>query len=119
MSSENAKAVAKEVITRVRNGKKINFQEIQQNHGYSKSSAVAMKGTRNDTYKEAVKPLSDGLAKEIEKIKLEMSLRDISDEKYKDLADVLDKLVKNYQLVTGGATERQGISITFDDSFNK
>ena len=35
-----------------------------------------------------------------------MARRDISEEKYKDLSEVLDKLYKNYQLATGGATER-------------
>lgn len=117
MSSENAKAVAREVITKVRSGKKVNLQEIQQNHGYSKWSAKAMKGTRNETFKKETKPLSDGLAKEIERIKLEMASRDISEERYETLTRSLDILIKNYQLITGGATERQGISITFDETF--
>jgi hypothetical protein len=110
MASENAKAVAKEVITKVRKGEKINLQEIQQAHGYSKNSAKSMKGVDNDTYRKEVKPLADGIDREIERIKLELSTRDISEEKYKELVSSLDILIKNHQLLNGKETERTGIT---------
>lgn len=106
MASEIAEAVAKEVIETVRKGKKPNLQEIQQRHGYSKQSAKSMMAKRTKTYKKAMLPFEALLKKEIDKIQQEMSSRDISEEKYKDLSEVLDKLYKNYQLATGGATER-------------
>ncbi len=110
MASENAAAVAKEVIQTVQNGKKVNLQKIQQKHGYSDKSAKAMKAKQTKTYKKTILPFASMLEKEISKIQLEMDKRDIGDEKYKDLAEVLDRLNKNLQLASGGDTER--ISIT-------
>lgn len=106
MASEAAEAVAKEVIKTVRNGQIPNFQKIQKKHGYSDKSAKTMVAKRTKTYKKAIAPFEALLNKEISKIQLEMARRDISEEKYKDLSEVLDKLYKNYQLATGGATER-------------
>lgn len=106
MASENAKAVAREVIQRVRKGEKVNFQEIQQNHGYSANSAKSMKAKETETYKMEIKPLADRLKDEIDRIQLEMTRRDLTEEKYQILVDALDKINKNYQLVSGGATER-------------
>lgn len=112
MPSENAKAVAKEVISRVRKGEKVNLQEIQTNHGYTKSSAKSMKATRTDTYKREIKPFAERLKNEIDRLSEELESRDLSQEEYKTLVDSIDKLNKNYQLVTGGATERVEDTLT-------
>jgi hypothetical protein len=111
MASEIAGKVAEEVIKTVRNGKIPNLQEIQQKHGYSKQSAKSMMAKRTKTYKKAMAPFEALLKKEIDKIQQEMANRDISEEKYKDLGEVLDKLYKNYQLATGGATENVKFSL--------
>jgi two-component sensor histidine kinase len=86
-------------------GKRVNLQEIQRGNGYTAKSAKAMKATQTKTYKDAMTPFASRLQKEISKIQLEMAKRSISDEDYRDLAEVLDKLNKNLQLATGGATE--------------
>jgi len=119
MASENAKAVAQEVIERVRKGEKVNFQEIQQNHGYSEASAKSMKAKETDTYQKEIKPLVDRLKDEIDRIQLEMSSRDLTPEKLRDLSDILDKYVKNYQLLSGGATENKKLTIIFDEAFKE
>ena len=100
-----AKAVANDVIEKVRKGGKINLQDIQKKHGYSDTSAKSMKATRTMTYKRATASLDKDILDEIGKIRREMKKRDISEEKYKDLADVLEKLFKVHQLLSGGATE--------------
>jgi len=48
-----------------------------------------------------------------------LSHKKLSKEKYRDMIDGLDKLTKNIQLLNGGATERQGVSISFDQAFKK
>jgi tRNA U54 and U55 pseudouridine synthase Pus10 len=100
-----AKAVAEEVIEKIANGERVNMQEIQKDHGYAESSAVSMMAKRTKTYQETVKPLADALEEEINKIQQEMAGRDISEEKYKDLADVQASKIKNYQLLSDKPTD--------------
>lgn len=117
MSSENVKSVVKDIIKTVQKGGKINMQEIQKKHGYSVKSAKAMKAKQTKTWQKEMKPFLTMLQDEISKIQLEMAGRDITEEKYKDLAEVLDRLNKQVQLATGGETERTKIIVTFDESF--
>jgi len=114
-NSYNAKAVAEEVIKTVRAGTKVELGKIQKRHGYSDSSVQAGKAIKTKTFKRAIKPLTDGLHREIQKIKKEMAGRDITEEKYRDLADVLDKLIKNYQLLSGGKTSNESLEIKWQD----
>jgi hypothetical protein len=110
MGSLNAKLVAKKVSETIRKGKRVNLGDIIENNGYSKSTSKSPTiVTKTKSFQEEIKPLADGIDREIERIKVEMASRDITEEKYKDLADVLDKLVKQYQLLTGGKTENGGI----------
>ena len=109
MASLNAEAVAKDVIETVRKGKKVNFQKLQKKHGYTDASARAMKVKKTKTFQKRIAPLVDRLKSEIDRIQLEMSNRDITDEKYIELAKVMDIYIKNYQLFTGGDTERSRI----------
>ncbi|GAG84518.1 unnamed protein product [marine sediment metagenome] len=103
--SENAKAVAKEVIATVRNGEKVNMQKIQQKHGYTKCSAKSMKAKETQSYKDAIKPLAVRLRAEVNRIASELETKDLTLEKYTDLTNSLDKLNKNLQLVEGKPTE--------------
>lgn len=119
MASENAKAVAREVISKVRRGEKINFQEIQQNHGYSAASAKSMKVKETVTFKKEIAPLADRLKNEIDRIQFELSTRNLSKEKYQILVEALDKLNKNHQLLSGGETERTTLKIEVSESIAK
>ena len=105
MSSIHAEQVVKEVITKVRNGEKVNMQKIQMKHGYSPKSARSMKVKETETFKKGIKPLTDQLKDEIDKIAIEMRGRDVSKERYKDLAEVQDKLIRNYQLLNDKPTD--------------
>ena len=106
MASINAEAVAKTVIKKVRKGEKVVLGDIIEKQGYAPSISTApTKVTRTKSYQRVIRPLAEGISDEIEKIKEEMTSRDISLERYETLANVMDKLVKNHQLLTGGATE--------------
>jgi hypothetical protein len=107
MASKNAENVAKKISENIRKGKKVILGEIIEESGYSESTSKSpQRVTETKSFKKAIEPLTDGLWREINKIKAEMEARDITDEKYETLSTVLDKLVKNYQLLSGGATER-------------
>lgn len=111
--SFNAKAVAKEVIDTVRKGKKVNMQVIQQKHGYSKTSAKAMKATNTKSFKEAIDPVLDAMKTERDAVLKAMKGKR-SKAKYRDLMDGLDKLTKNIQLLGGKETGNQKVTFGWD-----
>ena len=114
MASENAKAVAQEVIKKVRKGEKINKQKIQRRHGYSKTSAKSMKATTTKTYKEEIKPIVEMM--EQERIRaLEQAAKVRGKAKYRDLIDSADKLTKNIQLLGGKPTGIEELTSKVDD----
>lgn len=62
--------------------------------------------------------IKDGLASVIDDLELlrkqaldELKARDISKERYSDIVKGIDTFTKNHQLLTGGDTEKQNISI--------
>ena len=57
MVSINAQEATKEVISKVRRGERVNFQEIQKKHGYAETSAKSMKLKETETYKKLMKPI--------------------------------------------------------------
>jgi len=113
--SENAKAVAQEVIQTVRKGQKVIKGEIIRKHGYSQSvSERPSKVTDTQSYKDEIEPFLEGLIKERERILKALKTKDLSKVQYEGLVRSLDLATKNIQLLSGGATERvAGIEITF------
>jgi len=116
MASENAKVVAQKVITKVRKGEKVILGELIRESGYSEGiSKQPSRVTKQDSFQKEIKPLADGLDKEIERIKKELANRDISEEKYNDLTRSMDLLIKNHQLLTGGKTSNEAISFKWEE----
>jgi hypothetical protein len=107
--SKNAEAVAKEVIEKVRKGKKVYVGEIMENHGYSKSTAKTCKVKKTKSYQKVIKPFVDLLIEERDRAVNELGNKNLDDVSYKDLTAVIDTLTKNIQLLSGGNTERIGI----------
>jgi hypothetical protein len=109
MASENAKAVAKEVLETVRKGAKVSIRKIARKHGYSNSvSDHAKKITETKTYQAEIGPVI--LALEEERNEIIKRLKVTRDKaKYRDLIDGMDKVTKNLQLLTGGRTENTGV----------
>lgn len=112
MGSIKAQKMAMKVSESIRGKKSRSYGEIAVEVGYSPNTAKKPKLiTSTKAYKVALftenAPLLAGLQKEINEIKSAMAMKDKTQEDYRVLASSLDTLIKNYQLLSGGATERQ------------
>lgn len=108
MASLKAQAAALKVVESIKQGRVPTYSKILREAGYSKSSSIKpTQVTRTKTFRKLVAPLSAGLAEEIERLKASLRAHDLTTEEYKVKIYALDILTKNYQLLTGGATERQ------------
>lgn len=105
-----AKQVAQEVIDTVRKGKIPNVGAISVKHGYSVASAKANKAVKTQTYQAAIKPFVQKLEEERERA-IDAMAGKIVGAKYRDLSDAIDKLTKNHQLLTGGATANVALGV--------
>lgn len=103
--SENAKAVAREVSETIGNQKKVNFGKIIGKRYSTSTSKTPQRVTETKSYQEEMKPVLDQLITERQRALDGLKLK-ISKAKYRDLNDAIDKLTKNIQLLSGGATER-------------
>jgi len=110
MSSENAKAVAREVSENIGRGKKVILGDIISKR-YSKStSKTPQRVTETKSYQNEMKPIIEQL--EIERQRAIKLLKKTSDKaKYRDLIDGVDKITKNIQLLSGGKTESNEMTI--------
>ena len=103
----NQKKVIKKTLEKIGKNGLLNKGNILKEIGYSKHNQDNPKNIYDSKgVKEGLEPLTDGLRSEINKIQKEMELRDITQEKYKELGEVQDKKIKNYQLLSGGITDR-------------
>lgn len=115
MPSENAKLVAQAVLESIGKGKKVNLGKIARKVGYADNTADNPKLiTETQTYKDITAPVVRQLEKERERIIKALAKKDLSSEKYRDLIDGLDKTTKNIQLLNGGKTSNDGISISWE-----
>lgn len=106
MTSIMAQEVAKEVISKVRKGQRPVLGKIIKSKGYSDSiSKSPTKVTRTDTYKEAIEPVVASMERQRQRILKELDNKDLTKERFRDLVEGMDKLTKNIQLLSGGATE--------------
>lgn len=107
-----AQIMAKKVSENIRGGRPFTYEKVAIESGFAPSTAKrSTQITRSKVYKEALisenAPLLEGIQQEINAIKNAMRLKDKNLEDYRVLAGSLDLLTKNYQLLSGGATERQ------------
>ena len=113
MTSIMGKEVAKEVISKVRKGEKINMQEIQTKHGYSKKSAKSMKAKETKGFKEVVDPVVAGMRKFQEALVAELTsparIAKLPKEKLIFMSGALKNTTHDLQLLTGGKTESNGV----------
>ena len=110
MASENAKAVAREIIAKVRKGEKVNKGEILKNNGYSKYTSIKPKQVeKTKAFQEEMRPVLQAMIEERDAAIAEMKIkRDKAG--YNDLTTAADKLTKNIELLSGGDTERVNIN---------
>ena len=106
MATENQKQVIQKTLENVRKGKLVNKGEILEKIGYGKSlKKVPSRIYDSKGVKEGLKPFIDKLKQERDRIINEMSIRTLNEVQYKELANVLDILAKNIQILSGGATD--------------
>lgn len=107
--SENARAVAFDVIGQVRKGLKVNLGETIVKHGYKESvSKKPKKITEQLAYKEVMAPMIAQLESERQRTMTSMSKRNLDNVSlvdYTDLVRSMDILTKNIQLLGGKPTE--------------
>jgi hypothetical protein len=112
MASQKAKLVGEKVLESLGNGKAPVLGKILREVGYSDNTADNPKAvTETQTYKDTVNPFVEKLVKERDRIALEMSIRDLDKVQYSHLTSSLDTLTKNIQLLSGGDTERAGVTV--------
>jgi len=110
MGSIDAKNVAKEVLEIIGTNKKVSLRKIIKKNGYAQNTADNPKlVTETQSYKDVIDPIVERWRKERERITKAMEEKDLSKEQYKVLADSMDTITKNIQLLTGGKTENNGI----------
>jgi hypothetical protein len=112
MGSIKAQKMAMKVSENIKGERPSTFEKIALEVGYAPSSAKrSTQITRTKSYKTAMiaenAPLLEGLQEEINAIKNAMRLKDKTNEDYRVLAGSLAILVDKFQLLSGGATERQ------------
>ena len=111
MPSENAKAVAQEVIKTLGNSRKVILRKIAREKGYSNHTADTPKNiTETKSYKDVIEPVVEKMRKERDRAINEMSGKDLGKVQYDKLSKVIDELTKNIQLLSGGATDRHEVT---------
>lgn len=80
-------------------------REAMIKSGYSESYAECGDILHTIGYKQIMEPVAKQLEAERQRIIDELRVKDLSQEKHKDLVDSMDKITKNIQLLTGGATD--------------
>ncbi len=108
MTSLNAQLVAQKVSETIRTGRRVVLGEIIRNSGYSRETSLKPKLVTNTrSYKTAIRPVIDGIEREIQRIEETIAEKDFSSEEMRTLVYSLDILIKNYQLLSGGATSKE------------
>ncbi len=109
MSSENAKAVANEVIARVRKGLLVDKGKILKKNGYSPSVCKKPKKVTNTkAYKEVVEPIVERMKRERDRQMKALMEKDLDEVDYEKLTRSFDTFTKNIELLSGRDTERIG-----------
>jgi hypothetical protein len=112
MASENAKRAATKVVESLGTGKKVNMGKILREVGYSdNTSGNPQEVTGTKSYQSVVMPFLEKLEAERNRILMEISTKDLDNERHTDLVRSLDTLTKNVQLLSGKETERAGVNI--------
>ena len=109
-----AKLVAQDVIEAVRSGTKINLSEFQRKRGYTETSVNAHKAIKTKTYKNAVRPVLERMAKLRDKVLAEMDTRDLTQEVLDDLRKTLDTLNRNVSILSGAGEGGDNTTYVFN-----
>lgn len=122
--SANARAVAKEVISEIRKGKKVVMGKIIRKHGYSESiSLTPNKIIKTQAYQEEISPVVEGMKKAQANLIAELNrpgrIATFKRAKLNDVATTLKVLTHDIQLLSGGDTERDSTIGNYIDKLNE
>lgn len=112
MVSINAQNAAKKVSETIRRRKKVEIGKILKEVGYSQAVADSpQRVTNTKSYQNELatekKSILENLELEIARLQAAIARKNLDHEEYRTLVGALDISVKNKQLLSGGATERQ------------
>lgn len=120
MGSINAQRLAREISATIRKGKKVVLARSLKKVGYAHS--VSRKPnliTNTVAFKKAFAleniDILAGIDKDIARMQLALAQKNLNKEEAKTLVTMLDTLIKNKQLLSGGATANIGISIAISE----
>lgn len=108
--SEAARAVANEVIRQVEKGGKASITSIAPKKGYSIRTAQSGKIQKTRAYQSVIQPVVQRMIAQRDKALARMD-KTIGGAKYRDAVDAIDKLTKNIQLLSGGATANVAMTV--------
>jgi len=108
IQTERQKALARELIENTKRAKPLNKKELVAKVGYSELSASHKQKEiiESPGVQKEIQPIVEQMKKERTRAIMAMAGK-IEKAKYRDLNDAVDKLTKNIELLTGGATERE------------
>lgn len=92
--------------------------QAKRNAGYSESYALNGSIDKTKCVIEAKKDLAKEIENELHRLTGAIQSKDLSKEAYRTLIDAVDKLNKNHAILTGNATERAELVISFDPVFS-
>lgn len=112
MGSINAQLAGRKVAETIRRGKKVNMGQILKEVGYAKHVTLHPdRVTDTKSFQTSLnverKSIVEELDKEIARLQSAIARKNLDHEEYRTLVGALDISVKNKQLLSGGATERQ------------
>jgi hypothetical protein len=108
MGTLNIQRFANKLSEKVRTNELVDLGKIARDVGYSNSlSKTPQKITNTKTFKLLTKPLLDGLHEQVKQLQLSIKDTSLDDYDLRSKVYAYDIMVKNYQLLSGGATERQ------------
>lgn len=115
MGSIAAREVAKEVLENLGKGKKISLRKIAVKKGYKQNTADNPKNiTETKSYQDVISPIVKAMELQRQRALEAIGSRKLTKDKTRDLVDLIDKLTKNIQLLTGGKTDNTGMQITWE-----
>ena len=120
MGSINAQLVAHKISAKVRKGKRVVLANVLKEVGYAHSvTRHPNRVTDTKAFKKAfaieqVDILND-IKRDIAKTQQSLGRKDLDKEEAKTLVSMLDTLIKNYQLLSGGSTGNIAIQIAISE----
>lgn len=116
MATERQKKVAKLIPENIRNDKVLDKGEILRKCDYPESTSKKPKQVFSSKgVQEELKPIVEQLEKERQRA-ITLLKTKITKAQYHQLIDGIDKLTKNIQLLSGGDTAREKISVEISEA---